>query len=131
MPSLNPTAPSTPDRAPTGSAAGAFSDAPIYSQLADDPDMVELVEMFVSELPNRVEAVLQHWQNRDLRELRRLVHQLKGSSGGYGFSQLGHAAGRLEMELGTMIDCSEQNELEKIKSGVDELVRLCQRVRAK
>lgn len=131
MPSSNPTAQNTPDRAPTGANPATPSSAPIYSQLADDPDMVELVEMFVSELPNRVEAVLQHWQNRDFRELRRLVHQLKGSSGGYGFSELGRAAAQLEHELGVIIDRNEQNEIDKIRNGVDELVELCQRVRAK
>lgn len=131
MPSSNPTAPKTFDHAGSGASGTTSGNTPIFSQLANDPDMVELVEMFVSELPNRVEAVLQHWQNRDFRELRRLIHQLKGSSGGYGFSQLGRAAAELEHDLGKIIDRTEQNELNKVKDGIDELVRLCQRVRAK
>ncbi len=107
------------------------ADAPIFSQLAGDPDMVELVEMFVSELPQRMSTMLDSWQNHDLREMRRLAHQLKGSSGGYGFSQLGRAAAHLELQLTSQIDHGEEQDLAAIKQSVDELVRLCGRVRTK
>lgn len=131
MPSPNPTTQRSVAEVLPNHAESAGADAPIFSQLADDADMAELVEMFVNELPNRVESLLSHWQNRDFRELRRLAHQIKGSSGGYGFSQLGRAAAQLEQELNTLIDQGQETEIERVSHEIDALVHLCGRVRAK
>ena len=107
---------STPESAP-----------PIISTLASDPDMVELIQLFVEEIPDRVRTMQDYWQRRDLAELKRLAHQLKGSGGGYGFATLGAAAGKLEHTLNNA--SGPQSNLETIASQVDELVDLCTRVR--
>lgn len=72
---------------------------PIRSIYADDPDMQELVEEFVSELPERARRLEEILDEADLVELQRLAHQLKGAGGGYGFPQITEAAAALEMGL--------------------------------
>jgi HPt (histidine-containing phosphotransfer) domain-containing protein len=69
---------------------------PIYSSLADDPDFACLVEMYVDEMPERMEQLRQLFQVGDWRELNRMAHQMKGSAGGYGFDPITPFAARLE-----------------------------------
>ncbi|MEM9560510.1 MAG: Hpt domain-containing protein [Planctomycetota bacterium] len=87
--------------------------------------MRELVVLFVSELPNRVDALTTAWDERDADALVRLTHQMKGAAPGYGFDVLGHAAARIEDRLRTA-DAPDA-ELEKVKQDVDALVDLCRR----
>ena len=60
----------------------------LYSTLGDDPEMGELVEMFVGDLPDRIQAIQSAMTAIDLEEIGRLAHQMKGAAGGYGFDQL-------------------------------------------
>ena len=69
---------------------------PIYSDLAADPDLVALVELFVGELPDRILAMRQSFDTEDWDELGRLAHQIKGACGTYGFHGLTRFAARLE-----------------------------------
>jgi hypothetical protein len=48
----------------------------IYSSLGADPDLGELVEMFVQEMPDRVSALETQAQSRDWAQLTRTAHQL-------------------------------------------------------
>ena len=63
----------------------------LVSELEDD-DMLELVEMFVDGLPEKVAAIEKAVDERDLAALGVLSHQLKGSAGGYGFPTMTDAA---------------------------------------
>ena len=96
--------------------------APLRSEYSDEPEMAELIEYFVSELPNRARAIDDCLRKNQLDELRVLAHQLKGASGGYGFGQLGDAAAKLEQTIETEGGC------ESIQSTVDDLLSLCQRI---
>ncbi len=95
-----------------------------YSTLADDPDLAEIVEMFVQEMPDRVSNLLHRFESRDLPELERAAHQLKGAAGSYGFHQLTPAATRLEAML------KQRKSEEEIRAALDSLVSLCRGVRA-
>jgi len=99
----------------------AAAQAPIYSAFQADPDMVELIEMFVEEMPQRVEALTEAFGRADLETVRVLSHQLKGSAGGYGFEVITEAASQLEYAV------REDADLETLKRQVDELTGLCQR----
>ena len=79
-------------------------DRPLRSEFADDPDMQEIIELFVGEMPRRLGELTTCWERRELDRLTHLVHQLKGSSGGYGFPTLGHAAGQLEETLRRLLE---------------------------
>lgn len=95
--------------------------ATLRSDLADDPDMSEVLELFICELPRRVETVLNAWTTGEVQGLKRIAHQLKGSCAGYGFPTIGSAAERVEAKL------DAGTELKNIRLEVDELVDLCRR----
>jgi HPt (histidine-containing phosphotransfer) domain-containing protein len=94
-----------------------------FSLDINDPEDAELIEYFLSELPDRVDTILVAFTNDDFGELERIAHQLKGAAPGFGFPQIGTEAGKLEQQLK---GCSNPNEsLETLRSQVDQLVSLC------
>lgn len=95
---------------------------PIRSEFANDAGMRELVEMFVQDMPQKIQALQEALASGELTSLRRLAHQMKGACGGYGFSTLGEEAGKLEAAL----DSSQ--DLEAVQARVNELVSMCSRV---
>lgn len=101
-----------------------FEGEPLVSDLAGEADVIELVEMFISELPDRVDAMQQSIQASDLNRLRVLAHQLKGSAGSYGFPTIGDVARDVESAV------KQEKQLTDIKSAVDELADLCRRARS-
>ncbi|MAY73605.1 MAG: hypothetical protein CMJ31_02580 [Phycisphaerae bacterium] len=107
-------------------ADGQTGKAPIQSEFADDPEMAELLELFVEELPDRARDLAEALTSGDVNRLRVLSHQMKGSAPGYGFSQLGSAAGEIEhlVTFGPEGDM----DLGELKRRVDELVGMCERV---
>ena len=72
---------------------------PIRSALADDPDLAPLVEMFVAEMPQRVETLQGFKAAEDWQGVARIAHQLKGAAGSYGFHELTPYAARLEAAI--------------------------------
>lgn len=96
----------------------------VYSSLGDDPDLGELVEMFVDEMPDRVTALIDSLQSGDLDDLCRAAHQLKGASGSYGFDQITPYASKVENFA------REGGTEEEIRNSVDALISLCNRLRA-
>ncbi len=97
----------------------------VISEFATDPDMAELVELFISELPARVNALNQAWNGKKVTELTRLSHQLKGASAGYGFPTIGQAAGTLEAGL-KGLDAAAAS-IDGLAAQFKELVELCSR----
>lgn len=93
------------------------------SEFANDPEMAELVQLFVSEMPARIEALRAAWTQKQLVNLTRLSHQLKGASAGYGFPTIGNAAARLETALKGLD--SGPSDVEKLAAEFRELVDLC------
>lgn len=95
----------------------------LRSNLESDPEIAEIVDRFVAELPDRVALLLGAHREGDVVRVRTLAHQLKGAAGGYGFPTIGAAAKQLE-------ECLRQGatgpgHVEQIRSGVEELVELC------
>ena len=66
------------------------------SPLAGDPELRELIEQFVAELPERLARMRSAACADNLPEVGRLAHQLKGAGGSYGFPQISAAARELE-----------------------------------
>lgn len=98
------------------------SNSRIYSVLADDPDLHELVKMFVDEMPARIKTLFCEYENKDWKAMEQTAHQLNGAAGSYGFQGVSPMAGKLEAALKTMT--SE----ETIYQHLIELVDLCQRM---
>jgi signal transduction histidine kinase/CheY-like chemotaxis protein len=80
--------------------------------------MKKLTDGFIAALPQRVAHLLYLLDQRNLDELRRAVHRLKGSGGGYGFPVVSERAGAAEDIL------AGQQEMEKIIEQVQSLVSL-------
>ena len=95
----------------------------VYSRLASDPDLGEIVDMFVEEMPGRVSALLEQLHTANWEGLRRIAHQLKGAAGSYGFDAISPCAGKVEAAV-------RDGEPEaRIRATVEELVDLCNRTR--
>jgi HPt (histidine-containing phosphotransfer) domain-containing protein len=77
-------------------------DGLLSSSLAKDPNFKQLVESFADELPQRLAALEQAVAQADVKRVRRLIHQLKGTAGSFGFaaiSELASAAERQNCDL--------------------------------
>ncbi|HEX3356423.1 MAG TPA: ATP-binding protein [Tepidisphaeraceae bacterium] len=107
---------------PSMAATQATNQNPIRSEFASDPDMQELVSEFTASLPARTEKLAQLVRDRDLDQLRQVVHQLKGAGGGYGFAEITQYAGEAESTI------KAGAEIQQIQAQVDSLVDLLKRV---
>lgn len=96
----------------------------LYSRLGDDPDLGEIVTMFVEEMPDRMATLLGQFNDGDLENLRRTAHQLKGAAGSYGFDLISPAAAQLESVI------RDEAPLDQIRAVVEDILHLCQSVRA-
>ncbi len=90
--------------------------------LADDPDLFEIVKMFVDEMPTRIDRLIAEFNSRDWESLKQTAHQLKGSAGSYGFGEVTPAAGKLEQFL------KENLPEEDIQRSLVELIGICRRM---
>ncbi len=95
----------------------------VYSRLAADPMLAELVSLFVEEMPDKIKAFEVQAKNRDWRQLARTAHQLKGAAGSYGFHAITPYAARLEAAA------RDAKQEESILLALDELLNLCMRIR--
>jgi HPt (histidine-containing phosphotransfer) domain-containing protein len=95
----------------------------IRSSLAQDPDLGEIVQMFVEEMPQRVEALERCRLAAEWEDVGRIAHQLKGAAGSYGFHELTPLAARLEAAI--RID----HAYDRAPLLLDELLDACRRVR--
>jgi HPt (histidine-containing phosphotransfer) domain-containing protein len=72
---------------------------PLKSEYANDPELAELVEMFVEGLPSHVARLTSAMADGDIESLKSLAHQLKGSAGGYGFPAITDSVRELEAAI--------------------------------
>jgi HPt (histidine-containing phosphotransfer) domain-containing protein len=98
--------------------------SPLYSTLASDPDLGEIVELFVGEMPNRVGSLRERLGETDWEGLRRVAHQLKGAAGSYGFQPITQMAASVEDSI------RQAQPEEEIRRLVDELIAMCSSARA-
>jgi histidine phosphotransfer protein HptB len=96
----------------------------LFSTLGGDPELATLVEMFVDELPRRVQAMRDCLQAADLDGLQRAAHQLKGAAGSYGFHEITDEAAHLERAV------RERRGDQDIAAAVESLAAICSRARA-
>src|SRR5580704_14437058 len=89
----------------------------LYSSLAFDPDMAPLVDLFVEDLPDRAEILLDRLQASDYEGLRRLAHQMTGAAGSYGFQEITLEAAALEQTIG--VQGSEEEVAVAVNSLID------------
>ena len=81
------------------SLANCEGEQPIYSSLGEDPSFSKLVELLVAEIPERIRLFHELYNARNLVELERLAHQMKGVVGSYGFREAYSPAAELEAAI--------------------------------
>ncbi len=96
----------------------------LYSSLATDPVLGEIVEMFVDEMPSKIGNLLALADAGDWGSLGRTAHQLKGAFGSHGFGQITSNAFRLETAA------RDGGSPDEILDALNELVEMCRCVRA-
>ncbi|MFK7760323.1 MAG: Hpt domain-containing protein [Phycisphaerales bacterium] len=95
-----------------------------FSLNVNDSEDIELIEMFLEELPNRIQSLNKAAEAGDFSQMNRLAHQLKGAAPGFGFDPIGEAAGVLEERLKT--SNLQMVELDQIQSEFDMLMNHCE-----
>lgn len=122
-PAASQPAPDAPAKAPVTTPekteAAAPAGGPLVSEFIADPDMTAVISEFVVGLPAQVSKIQNLVQEKELTELRRTVHQLKGAGGGYGFPQITQFALRAENELKSSANELTQDVLGKVNELVD------------
>ncbi|MFZ4721611.1 MAG: Hpt domain-containing protein [Phycisphaerales bacterium] len=58
--------------------------------------MRDIVRSFLEEIPRRMSRMESLLKEGNRIEFRRVVHQMKGAGGGYGFQEISNAAAQLE-----------------------------------
>lgn len=97
---------------------------PLFSTLANDPELGRIVPLFVEEMPGRVGQLTARLESADWDGLRQVAHQMKGAAGSYGFQPITPVAARLEQAIK---DGQAESEIRRL---AEELIALCSRVRA-
>ena len=95
-----------------------------YSKLAAEPDLAELVGLFVLELPARLCLLSEAAAAGDMEMVGRIAHQLKGAGGSHGFPQIGPPALKLELAA------REAKSPAALTAALEELAAVCARIRA-
>ena len=96
----------------------------IESDRRDNPDYKKAIEMFLENLPERIDDMRKAFDDGNLQEFAMKVHSLKGIGGFVGFQVYTEKAKEIE----TMVSAKEFG---KIGSQLDELLELCKRTRSK
>ena len=92
-------------------------DKKIRTPLADDPELRQIVEMFIDGLETELGKVAQAVAQADFDALSRLAHSLKGSGGSMGFDSFRLEA--LELEKAAL-----SRQLEQVRESFAEIQRL-------
>jgi PAS domain S-box-containing protein len=94
----------------------------INSSLVDNPRMMEIVPVFVERLPGKVRKMLELLEQSDLVGLQRVVHDLVGTAGGYGFAAIARTARQTEQAIRAAA------AVESITGDVASLVEVLRRI---
>ena len=101
---------------------------PLVSQFASDPEMAEIVAIFVAEVPDRIRSLRVAWAAGDRRQIRTLVHQMKGAAGGYGFPVVGEAAAALEKAVADPRHTQDATALAACRDAFEHFLGLLARI---
>jgi len=101
----------------------ANEQATITSELANDPDLYIVAEIFVERLGQITDSIKKAVQDGDAKKLKDLFHEIKGAGGSAGFPILTEKSAYIEKLI---ID----NKSDELKKSLDEFFNICSRVKA-
>lgn len=99
------------------------TDVLLSGLLETDPDMYEIVEMFLDVLPGYIEQIKTAENKHDWKSMAMIFHVLKGMGGSYGYDIISDLATEAENAL-------EKTEYQKINVLVDKLVDINERAQS-
>jgi PAS domain S-box-containing protein len=94
----------------------------IKSSLTSNPRVMKVIPEFVDGLPDQVRMMIDLLQRNDLAALQKIVHQLRGAAGGYGFDPLTEPATSAEESI------KAGNVPERIATEINSLIALIRRI---
>jgi len=101
---------------------GQENQQPIPSQLlADEPAMGEVVIAYLKRLPELMLRVNDAMAQQNWPELRKVIHDIKGTGGGFGYPILTDLATKIEFQMA-------KDDVAEITASVAALNCLCQRI---
>jgi signal transduction histidine kinase/DNA-binding response OmpR family regulator len=109
-------------KAPPADGEDRSSKEIVRSSYASDEDMREVLVEFIGRLPSQVARLETLSRQDSFEEVRRLVHQIKGAGGGFGFPIMTKLAAQAEASLKT------SESVEVVRKEVDDLIDLIRRV---
>jgi len=92
---------------------------PLFSTLANDPAMVEVVQEFLNELPDRIRGIETALRENDLEKLIEHMRRLKGDGASYGYEVITDTASDIEKSL------LNDEAIQKLRESIDQLIKLC------
>lgn len=99
-----------------------MNNQPIRSRLAGDPGLANVIASFANAIPGRVQSIRTCVEKQDTDELCKLIHQLKGVCGSYGFDAITPLAIQLEKQL-------EQGvSIETLRPDLEAFLECCLRI---
>ncbi len=94
----------------------------LRSTLAYDPDISSFLPAYVADLPNMAHKLQTLLHQQDLAAIRGTAHQIKGTSGFYGFLPISDAAEQVENVIGAT------GQIEQVEQKVRWLIDLVRNV---
>jgi len=95
--------------------------------LKEEPDLIDLIDRFISRLPGMQEAIIKAHNEKDWETFTGLIHQMKGVGGNYGYPMLTTLCAEIEMTTKEENFSKVENQLnefnlmsENILAGSDE-----------
>jgi len=97
-------------------------DTAIYSKLLDDePEFKDILQSYHKYLEKFHQQIIESHQSGDQAKFRRILHDLKGTAGGYGYPQLTQLAEQIEIQ-------NKQRDRESVAILLDQLNAMCERI---
>jgi HPt (histidine-containing phosphotransfer) domain-containing protein len=84
--------------------------------------MMTVITEFVDGLPAEVQKISDSLEHKDMASLRRVVHQLRGAAGGYGFDPITSPATKAEESI------DSSGSLAEITTKINSLVDVVRRI---
>ncbi len=95
----------------------------IVSELADDPEIAEIIPEFVESLDGQLRAIRQAVSGKSFDDVRRAAHKLKGAGGGYGYPVLTDVAAAVEKH-------AKAGDADALSGAMEHLTAVCCGIRA-
>lgn len=91
--------------------------------LAEDPDLIDLVDKFMTRLPEMTNAINQAFTDEEWEKFSDLIHQMKGVGGGYGYPMLTELCANIEAQL-------KEQSMDNVAKLMGELNHLAEQILA-